>query len=36
MVQYDIMTTPALVINEKVVVKGRVPLAEEIKQLLTK
>jgi protein-disulfide isomerase len=36
MVQYDIMTTPALVINEKVVVKGRVPSAEEIKQLLTK
>jgi len=34
--KYNIMTTPALVIDEKVVVKGRVPSAEEIKQLLTK
>jgi small redox-active disulfide protein 2 len=34
--KYNIMTTPALVIDGKVVVKGRVPSAEEIKQLLTK
>jgi small redox-active disulfide protein 2 len=32
---YGIMTTPALVIDEKVVVKGRVPSAEEIKRLIT-
>jgi len=34
--KYNIMTTPALVIDGKVVVKGRVPSADEIKQLLTK
>ena len=34
--KYNIMTTPALVIDGKVVVKGRVPSAEEIKQMLTK
>ncbi|MBE0674745.1 MAG: TM0996/MTH895 family glutaredoxin-like protein [Bacteroidales bacterium] len=34
--KYNVMTTPALVIDEKVVVKGRVPSAEEIKQLLTR
>ncbi|TAL66005.1 MAG: thioredoxin family protein [Bacteroidetes bacterium] len=34
--KYNIMITPALVINEKVVLKGRIPSAEEIKQLLTK
>lgn len=34
--KYNIMSTPALVIDEKVVVKGRVPSADEIKQLLTK
>jgi small redox-active disulfide protein 2 len=33
--KYNVMTTPALVIDGKVVVKGRVPSAEEIKQLLT-
>lgn len=33
--KYNIMTTPALVIDGKVVLKGRVPSAEEIKQLLT-
>jgi small redox-active disulfide protein 2 len=32
--KYNIMTTPALVIDGKVVVKGRVPSADEIKQLL--
>lgn len=34
--KYNIMTTPALVIDGKVVVKGRIPSAEEIKQLLTR
>ncbi len=34
--KYNIMTTPALVIDGKVVIKGRVPSAEEIKELLTK
>jgi small redox-active disulfide protein 2 len=34
--KYNIMTTPALVIDGKVVTKGRIPSAEEIKQLLTK
>lgn len=33
--KYGIMATPALVIDEKVVVKGRVPSKEEIKKLLT-
>jgi small redox-active disulfide protein 2 len=31
---YDIMSTPAVVINEKVVIKGRVPSFDEMKQLL--
>ena len=34
--KYGVMSTPALVVDGKVVVKGRVPSAEEIKQLLTK
>jgi small redox-active disulfide protein 2 len=33
---YGVMTTPALVINGKVVVKGKVPSVEEIKSLITK
>jgi small redox-active disulfide protein 2 len=33
--KYNIMTTPALVVNGKVVSKGRIPSAEEIKQFLT-
>lgn len=33
---YNIMSTPALVVDGKVVVKGRVPGTSEIKQLLTK
>jgi protein-disulfide isomerase len=33
---YGVMTTPALVIDGKVVVKGRVPSAEEIRKLITK
>jgi small redox-active disulfide protein 2 len=34
--KFNIMTTPALVVNEKVVSKGRIPSADEIKQFLTK
>lgn len=34
--KYGVMTTPALVVNEKVEIKGRVPSAEEIKQVLTR
>jgi small redox-active disulfide protein 2 len=34
--RYNIMTTPALVVNGKVVSKGRIPSADEIKQFLTK
>jgi len=34
--KYNIMTTPALVVDGKVVSKGRIPSTEEIKQLLTK
>jgi len=33
---YNIMITPALVVNEKVVSKGRIPSFDEIKQFLTK
>jgi small redox-active disulfide protein 2 len=33
---YNIMSTPALVVDEKVVVRGRIPSADEIKQFLTK
>ena len=32
---YNVMFTPALVIDEKVVVKGRVPKKSEIVELLT-
>jgi small redox-active disulfide protein 2 len=34
--KYGVMSTPALVVDEKVIVKGRVPSADELKQLLTK
>jgi len=33
---YGVMTTPALVIDGKVVVKGKVPTVSEIKSLITK
>lgn len=33
---YGIMHTPALAINEKVVISGRVPSVAEIKEILTK
>ena len=32
---YGVMSTPGLVVDEKVVVSGRVPKAAEIKMLLT-
>jgi len=34
--KYGVMSTPAIVVDEKVVLKGRVPSADELKQLLTK
>lgn len=34
--KYHIMSTPALVVNEKVEIKGRIPSPDEIKQVLTK
>lgn len=33
---YGVMRTPALVINEKVVISGRVPDARELKEIITK
>jgi small redox-active disulfide protein 2 len=33
--KFNIMTTPALVIDGKVVLKGRVPSMDELKQILT-
>jgi small redox-active disulfide protein 2 len=33
---YGIMRTPALVINEKVVLYGRVPSVKELKEIITK
>jgi small redox-active disulfide protein 2 len=34
--KYDVMSTPAVVIDEKVMIKGRVPSVDEIKALLSK
>jgi small redox-active disulfide protein 2 len=34
--QYGVMTTPALVVDGKVVVKGRAPGVDEIKNILTR
>ena len=34
--RFGVMTTPALVINGKVVVKGKVPTIEELSELLQK
>ncbi len=34
--KYGIMSTPALVVDEKVEIKGRVPSAEEIRLVLTR
>lgn len=33
--QYGVMRTPGLVVNEKLVLSGRLPKAGEIKELLT-
>jgi small redox-active disulfide protein 2 len=33
---YGVLTTPALVIDEKVVLKGRVPSPDELKSILTR
>lgn len=33
---YGVMSTPALVVNGKVVLKGRVPSVDEIKSLISK
>ena len=33
--KFNVMTTPALVVDGKVVVKGRVPSNQELKELLT-
>ena len=35
-IKYHIMATPALVVNEKVEIKGRIPSADEIEQILSK
>lgn len=34
--KYGVMSTPALVVNGKVEIKGRVPSSDEIKQVLTR
>lgn len=34
--KYGVLSTPALVVNEKVEIKGRMPSADEIKQILLK
>jgi len=34
--KYGVMATPALVVNGKIEIKGRVPSSAEIKQVLTK
>ncbi len=32
--QYDIMSTPALIIDERVIITGRIPNKEEMKRIL--
>jgi len=32
--EYDVMSTPAVVIDEKVIIKGRVPSVDEIKNII--
>jgi len=34
MMAYDVLQTPALVIDERVVMRGRVPTADEVRALL--
>lgn len=36
MMKYNVLTTPVLMIDDEIKVKGRVPDINEIKQLLTK
>jgi len=33
---YGVMATPALVVDDKVVLKGRVPSSDELKKILTR
>lgn len=33
--KYGVMTTPALVVNNKIILKGTVPSVEELKKLLS-
>jgi hypothetical protein len=33
-IQYDILATPALVVDEEVILSGRIPQVEELKSLL--
>jgi small redox-active disulfide protein 2 len=35
MMQYNILTTPVVMINEEIKISGRVPTVDEIKKLLT-
>ncbi len=32
--EYDVMSTPAIVIDEKVIIKGRVPSVDEVKEFI--
>ncbi|HCM75425.1 MAG TPA: thioredoxin family protein [Cytophagales bacterium] len=32
--EYNVMSTPALVIDEQITIKGRVPMSDEVKLLL--
>lgn len=32
--EYDVMSTPAVVIDEKVIIKGRIPSVDEIKSFI--
>jgi len=34
--KFNVMTTPALVVDGKVVLKGRIPSVDELKELLSK
>jgi small redox-active disulfide protein 2 len=34
--EYGVMSTPALVINEKVILSGRIPSTSDLKDILTK
>ena len=34
MMKYNILTTPVVVVNEEIKIKGRVPTVEEVKNLL--